>query len=76
MAMGRKRERGLDEAKSAAQQTDRKASTTVSPSNAEFFISDSSPEEESATTPTQPSTLQQYLPYWVTGYTAPQGWVH
>ena len=35
-------------------------------------MSDSSPEEDAATTPTQPSTLQQYLPYWVTGYSAPQ----
>ena len=71
-----KRERGMDEAAAAQQTTERRASTTVSLSDAEFFISDSYPEEDAATTPTQPSTLQQYLPYWVTGYTAPQGWVH
>ena len=66
-----KRDRGLDEAAAAAaKEAERKASMTVSLSDAEFFVSDSSPEGEAVAT--QPSTLQQYLPYWVTGYTAPQ----
>jgi vacuolar protein sorting-associated protein 13D len=59
-----KEERG--EVETTKQSMERK--TSHASQDAEFFMSDSSPEEESVSLPALPSTLQQYLPYWVTGY--------